>query len=209
MDYLKNVFGDEALTFAQLCEKLKDNKEIKLANLASGQYVDKAKLDDKITELAAANQKLGEYEATVAELQGKAGDAEAVAAELATLKGQMEAAAAARAQEVERAKLVERFKAANGEKKFLNDLTEKGVCESFLAALADEANKGKSDADVLSALTQDKGYYASQNPPGDINVPGAVSTAVTKETYDKMGYAERYKLKTEQPQVYAELTKKE
>lgn len=185
MDYLKSVFGDEALTFAQLCEKLKDNKEVKLANLASGQYVDKEKLDTKITELATANKKIGEYETTITGLQTKAGDAETIATELATLRGQIEADNTARAQETERAKLVERFKAANGEKKFLNDLTEKGVCDSFLSALSDEANKGKSDADILATLTQDKGYYQSQNPPGNINVPGQVENPTAAEDFKK------------------------
>jgi len=160
-------------------------------------------------QLDTANKKVGEYEATITSLQAKEGDAEAVKGELATLKQQIETDKAERTKEAERAKLVERFKAANGDKKFLNDLTEKGVCDSFLAALADDTHKGKSDTDILTAITQDKGYYASQNPPGNINVPGAVNTTVTKEMYDKMGYAERYKLKTEQPQAYAELTKKE
>lgn len=70
MDYLKGIFGDEALTFAQLCEKLKDNKEIKLANLATGQYVDKAKLDDKITELGAANTTIKDLQDTVKKFDG-------------------------------------------------------------------------------------------------------------------------------------------
>lgn len=62
MEYLKSVFGDKALTFAELEAALKDNKEIKLANLASGQYVDKDKFDkaelkagDLQTQLTAAN----------------------------------------------------------------------------------------------------------------------------------------------------------
>jgi hypothetical protein len=39
MVFLKSVFGTEALTFDQLTEKLKDSKDVKLANLAEGQYV--------------------------------------------------------------------------------------------------------------------------------------------------------------------------
>ena len=128
-------------------------------------------------QLDAANTKVTEYETTITELQAKAGAADTTKQELDALKQQIEADNTARAQEAERAKLVDRFKAANGDKKFLNDLTEKGVCDTFLAALADEANKGKSDADILAALTTDKGYYASQNPPGNINVPGAVENA--------------------------------
>lgn len=65
MDKLKALFGTEALTFEQLEEKLKDNKEVKLANLASGNYVDKKKFDDKVSELGTANQ-------TITDLQNAA-----------------------------------------------------------------------------------------------------------------------------------------
>lgn len=56
MEKLKELFGSEALTFDQLTEKLKDNKEVKLANLAAGGYVDKAKFTAKEGELATAKQ---------------------------------------------------------------------------------------------------------------------------------------------------------
>ena len=65
MEKLKALFGSEALTFEQLEEKLKDNKEIKLANLASGQYIDKKKFEDKVNELTTANQ-------TITDLQNAA-----------------------------------------------------------------------------------------------------------------------------------------
>lgn len=48
MEYLKPIFGDKTLTYAELEAALKDSKDVKLGNLASGQYVDKAKLDGKI-----------------------------------------------------------------------------------------------------------------------------------------------------------------
>ena len=65
MEKLKALFGSDALTFEQLEEKLKDNKEIKLANLASGQYIDKKKFEDKVNELTTANQ-------TITDLQNAA-----------------------------------------------------------------------------------------------------------------------------------------
>jgi hypothetical protein len=43
MEFLKSALGDEL--YAQVSEKLKDNKEIKLANLATGEYVGKDKFD--------------------------------------------------------------------------------------------------------------------------------------------------------------------
>ena len=63
MEFLKSIFGDKPLTYAELEEKLKDNKDIKLANLATGKYVDKDKFDkaelkanDLETQLNTANE---------------------------------------------------------------------------------------------------------------------------------------------------------
>lgn len=70
MEKLKALFGTDALTFEQLEEKLKDNKEVKLANLASGQYIDKKKYDDKVSELDTANQTITGLQDTVKKFDG-------------------------------------------------------------------------------------------------------------------------------------------
>lgn len=70
MDKLKALFGTEALTFEQLEEKLKDNKEIKLANLATGEYVAKGKHDDTVKELQAANDTIAGLQETVKKFDG-------------------------------------------------------------------------------------------------------------------------------------------
>lgn len=70
MDKLKALFGTEALTFEQLEEKLKDNKEIKLANLVAGGYVDKRKYDDVVVERDTANNTIKGLKDTVAKFDG-------------------------------------------------------------------------------------------------------------------------------------------
>ena len=45
MEFLKEYLGDEL--YSQVEAKLKDNDKVKLANLASGEYVSKSKYDDK------------------------------------------------------------------------------------------------------------------------------------------------------------------
>ena len=70
MEFLKSIFGEKALTYAELEAALKDSKEIKLGNLASGQYVDKAKLDGKINELATANQTIKDLQETIKKFDG-------------------------------------------------------------------------------------------------------------------------------------------
>lgn len=84
MEFLKEIFGDGSLTYDELAAKLKDNKDIKLANLAGGMYVDKRKLTDKENELAAANQKISGLEKAVKEFDGV--DVKALNAQIKTLQ---------------------------------------------------------------------------------------------------------------------------
>lgn len=70
MEKLKELFGTEALTFEQLEEKLKDNKDVKIANLAAGGYVDKRKYDDKVAELGKANETINGLQETVSKFDG-------------------------------------------------------------------------------------------------------------------------------------------
>lgn len=70
MEKLKALFGTDALTWEQLEEKLKDNKEVKIANLAAGSYVDKGKYDDKVAELGKANDTIKGLKDTVAKFDG-------------------------------------------------------------------------------------------------------------------------------------------
>lgn len=58
MDAIKELFGDNALTYAQFTEALEkaDKKTINLANLAKGGYVSKDKFTNKENELATASQ---------------------------------------------------------------------------------------------------------------------------------------------------------
>lgn len=69
MEFLKEVFGTEALTYDQLAEKLNGSTNIKLGNLAGGGYIgaDKykaleAKLAGLEEQLGAANTKLEGYD---------------------------------------------------------------------------------------------------------------------------------------------------
>ncbi len=62
MEILKALFGDEALTFEQFAEKVNNATDIKLGNLAGGQYVEKDKYDDVSKKLETANANLQGYD---------------------------------------------------------------------------------------------------------------------------------------------------
>ena len=85
MDKLKARFGDKALTYAELEAALKDSKEIKLANLASGQYVDIGKFKQAETQANDLQAQLAQRDRDLAEL--KKLDAAGIQAQLDTLKG--------------------------------------------------------------------------------------------------------------------------
>lgn len=68
MEFLKEFLGDEL--YAQVEAKLKGNDKIKIANLASGEYVSKSKYDDKVTELATANTTIGQLKEAAEKYEG-------------------------------------------------------------------------------------------------------------------------------------------
>jgi hypothetical protein len=70
MEKLKALFGEEALTWEQLQEKLKDNKDVKIANLAAGSHVDKRKYDDIVTEYNTAKETIKGLQEEVAKFDG-------------------------------------------------------------------------------------------------------------------------------------------
>ncbi|HWP51805.1 MAG TPA: phage scaffolding protein [Clostridia bacterium] len=73
MEQLKQLFGDKALTYGELEAALKGCKDLKLANLAGGQYVDKAKYAQLEAQLAEAKT-------------GREADAKAFGAQLSAQK---------------------------------------------------------------------------------------------------------------------------
>ncbi len=161
MEFLKNVFGDKALTFDDFKAAVEADKNIKLANLTDGKYVDKEKLDKKIDELSNA-------QATITDLKGKLEDAEKVDVKgLQDRLKEFEDAESARKQNEAKAQELEalkaRFNPLRKDKTFINEGTEKWMFEEFSKALALEENKGKSDADIYEAIAKDKNIYENPN----------------------------------------------
>ena len=220
MDFLKEILGDEL--FAQVAEKLNahngneanKDKQIKIANLATGEYVGKGKYDalnelltGKQTELDTANGLIAELKKGtkgIDELQGKISGYETQVAELQKQNAEIKTKAA--------------LKVAL--------LSEKALDIDYLTYKVNEKLRGEGKTleldenenikgwdDLLSGLkTQHptmfenaKGgkFEANPLPPRDNN-----RTGVTVEEFAKMGYQNRLKLKQEQPDVYAQMTGK-
>lgn len=65
MEFLKEILGEEL--YAQVAAKLEGNDSVKLANLATGEYVSKSKYDD---ELAVKEKRIQELADTIKNFEG-------------------------------------------------------------------------------------------------------------------------------------------
>lgn len=69
MDFLKEIFGDKAITFDEFSKGV-ESKKMKLADLSGGAYVSKEKLDAKIEELKTVQASLAEKDAALKKWDG-------------------------------------------------------------------------------------------------------------------------------------------
>ena len=120
MDFT-SIFNGEALTLEQFTEK---TKGMKLADLATGEYVSKGKYD---ADLKKERDNLKEARDTIATLETNKGDTEALQAELDKYKAAEEKRQQEAAQAAARAEMLDRFNRAKGEN-VCPASTRKAVC---------------------------------------------------------------------------------
>lgn len=217
MDFLKAILSDElykqletALNAYNGNEENKD-KQVKLANLASGEYVGKGKYDaldallkGKETELDTANDLIAELKKGTKgneDLQGKITGYE-------TQVQQLQA-------ELEKTKLENAIQLALRDAKAVDPdylafkLREKYKPEELTL---DENGKVKGMDDKLAGLktqfpAQFEGSGSKKVIENKLPDDQGGGDSVTKDDFAKMSYQERLKLFNENPDTYAELTK--
>ena len=222
MEFLKELLGAEL--FSQVESKINEHngneankdKQIKLENINSGNYVSKLKYEDivnqlsgKDTELASANdliaqlkkatkndealqQKIGEYDVQVAQLQAQLQETKLKSAIKVALLG-------------EKANDVDYLTYKLNEK-----LNEKGESLEL-----DENDNIKGWENLLSGLkTQFPTFFDSAGTGkmkvlGDNRLPegDGERSSITKEEFEKMGYKSKVELRQNNPELYAELAK--
>lgn len=203
MDFLKDIFGDKPLTFEEFAKALEANKDIKLANLASGQYVDKAKFDSKDKEhqeSAALIAELKKGNAGNDSLQKKITEYEANLAELQTENQQIKLDAAVKvalleAKAIDVDYLIFKLK-EKGEIKLGDDGKPKGM---------DEVITGLKTQFPTQFSTESKKKIEENKLPENQDKKGA---GLTKESILKMPYNERMKIYQEDEASYNEIMKK-
>lgn len=70
MEFLKPIFGDKAMTYAEFSSALAESKDIKVANIASGEYVAKGKFDAAETKIAGLQRQLDDANAAIKSFDG-------------------------------------------------------------------------------------------------------------------------------------------
>ncbi len=221
MEFLKEILGEEL--FNQVAEKInahngneanKDN-QIKVGNLGKGEYVAQGKyaalqeaLNGKDAELQTANDLISQLKKDTkgnADLQGKIGEYEAQVADLqAQLQDTKVKSAIKVALLSEKAVDVDYLTYKLHEK-----LQEKGESLEL-----DENDNIKGWEDKLSGLkTQFPTMFESASADGyqvvgDNRLPDGDGerNSITKEQFEKMGYKSRVELRTNNPELYAELS---
>lgn len=219
MEFLKEILGDEL--YAQFAEKVNahngneanKDKLIKLANLASGEYVGKGKYEALEAELTGNKAELLTANNLIAELKkGTAGN-ENLQNKIADYETQVNDLQ----KQLQETKVKAALKVAL--------LSEKAVDVDYLSYKINEKMKEQGKILELDENEHIKGidemlsglkvqfpnqFAADQQKQVEVQkLPdngNDQNTGITAEAFSKMGYQSRLKLKQEHPEVYAQMT---
>ena len=224
MEFLKAILGDDL--YMQFAEKINAHngneankeKQVKIGNLGSGEYVGKGKHDSEMeklnalltskdTELQAANKLIADLQKATKgneEMQGKFVEYQNQVAQLQAQLAETKVNAALKVSLLSEKALDIDY--------LTYKINEKLKAEGKSLEL-DETEHIKGWDDILSGVktqfpTQFEKANSVQVEANPLPNPEHNRSGITKEDFAKMGYQSRLKLKQEQPEVYAEMTGK-
>lgn len=179
MDFTE-IFNGESLTLEQFNERIKD---MKLADLSTGDYVAKGKYD---SDLKKARDDLKTAKETISTLEANKGDTDALQAELDKYKQADEARQKAEQEAAAHAALVERFGKVKGDREFSSKFAEAGLMDEFNKAINDPANTGKGDKELFEALTKDAAGIWKNPQQEPVKVPGVTGSWADADNKERM-----------------------
>lgn len=188
-------------------EQVKALLDLNSADITKALDKRKGETEKLQTDLATANAALTEARQTIATLEAGKGDAAKLQTELDRYKAAEAERQAAETAAQLRAVVEARFDAAVGDRKFLHEFVRKGVLDEFEKALAATENRGKGDKEIFEALTKDKGFFASQNPPANMGGIRNIDPETDKDKFLKMSLYEQMVFAKEHPEQAAEFMK--
>lgn len=185
MDFT-SIFDGKPLTLEEFQAKTKD---MKLADLSSGEYVAKGKFDDQQKKIGELEKQISEKDTTIANMEKANGNIEAIQKELDGYKqAEAERKKAEREAQADQILTAAAEQALEG-KEFINDYTRAHFVAELKKAIADPANKGKSPAKLFEAMTKDAdGIYKNpqQEPLKIPKVDNHQGKPMTREEIDKI-----------------------
>ncbi len=199
MDFT-SIFDGKALTLEEFQAK---TKNLKLADLSSGEYVAKGKFDDQQKKIGDLEKQVSDQSDTIKKLEAAGGDAETMRKELETYKkAEADRKKAEKEAETDQILTAAAEQALEG-KEFINDYTRAHFVAELKKAIADPANKGKSPAKLFESMTKDAdGIFKNpqQEPLKIPKVDNHQGKPMTKEDIFKKDDKGRYLMSTSERQ---------
>ncbi|MBR6523460.1 MAG: phage scaffolding protein [Clostridia bacterium] len=176
MEFLRELFS-EPLSFEAFSKAVQE-KGIKLADLSTGKYADKDKLNKANGDLKTANETIKTLRDEMQTLKDNNASAEDWKKKFEDLTADIEAKEEAAKKEAEDKALTDAITAVFGEKKFTSDYVRNGIIADMKVEIAKPENKGKGYTELFEAITKDKeGIFANLNPPANMTGMGKVDPA--------------------------------
>lgn len=191
MDFLKELFGDSALTYEQFAEAA-EAKKLKIADLSGGKYIDKQKYDDDIAakdeQINTLNGKIKTHGSDIEELQNQIAKQAYEFAVKEFAGGQ-------------------KFTSGAAKREFINTMIGKGLkMESDKILGADDFLEAYKTDNADSFITEKETKEPKPNFAASTS-PKPTEGTITKEQFAKMGYSERNALFAKNRELYDKLTK--
>lgn len=217
MEFLKALFGDEALTYDQLAAKVAEGK-LNVVNIADGSYVSRNKFDDTVNGLKSQvtdlQGQIAQRDTDLAGLNEQLTAAQADAGQLAEAQKQLSALQSkydkdSKAWEAKNAQQAYEYaiRSKAGELKFTSAAAKKDFIREAIA------QGFKMDGDTLMGYTDfvakyqenDPGAFVKETPAADPKpadpTPTIVLPGKSNPSPHKMSLAEAMKAKNENPNM--------
>lgn len=210
MEFLKEALGEGYEAFAQAVKQYNEkspDKAVKLANLAEGGYVSKEKYAALEAEAGGYKEQLAGLREDLQKLQEEGGGKAELNNKLSALQEKYDADMAA---------FTEKLAALKLETAVDNALFKAGAVDSDLVKVKLDmgqiklAESGEVEGleEQLGNVKKDYGFLFQSAPRVTGAKPAEPSPApavMTREEYQKLGYEERVRLKTERPEIFKEI----
>lgn len=210
MEFLKEALGEGYEAFAQAVKQYNEkspDKAVKLANLSEGGYVSKEKYAALEAEAGGYKEQLAGLREDLQKLQEEGGGKAELNNKLSALQEKYDADMAA---------FTEKLAALKLETAVDNALFKAGAVDSDLVKVKLDmgqirlAESGEVEGleEQLGNVKRDYGFLFQSAPrvtgakPAE---PSPAPAAMTREEYQKLGYEERVRLKTERPEIFKEI----